>query len=175
STGCLTSSKGLPAMTEYENNQEYATDESALFDPDDPFAPKPKAISFDGMEVPTKLIGTLIQKPKVLRQLAYNPKGGTRTPLSWESGEPKQVAVVVWERAGVRESLWAKMPSALFAALVKATEEAWQSMRPGGVLEVDFIGYAFERDGEIFTKMPPKRRGMNAALQFTAEYTPPTD
>jgi hypothetical protein len=156
-------------MTEYENDQEYATDDTALFDADDPFAPKPKAISFEDMPVPTKMIGTLIQRPKVLRQLQYK----TRKPLSWESGEPMQVAVVVWERAGKRESLWAKMPSALFAALVDATEQAGESMRPGGVLEVDFIGYSWERDGDILTTKPAKRRGMNASLRFTAEYTPP--
>lgn len=158
-------------MTQYENDSEYAADESVLFDNDDPFAPKPKAISFDDAEVPTKLIGTIVQRPRLLRQLDYK----TRKPLSWESGEPKMVAVTVLDIGGKRHSLWAKSPSALFAALVQATEEAGESMRPGGVLEVDFIGYSFDRGEEILTVKPNKRRGMNAALCFTAEYTPPTD
>src|SRR5256885_17221959 len=49
-TGVLmTTPKGDSTMSQTEN-EEYAADESSLFDNDDPFAPKPKPISFDDAE-----------------------------------------------------------------------------------------------------------------------------
>lgn len=157
-------------MTDYENQEEYSTETSAFYDADDPFAPKPKAISWDEAEIPTKIVGTIIQRPKVLRQLDVKSK----RPLSWDSGEPKMTTVTVMDVDGKRVSLWAKLPSALSAALMQATEEAGESIRPGGTLEVTIIGYRWSVDSELLTEKPNKRRGMNAASQFEARYTPPS-
>jgi hypothetical protein len=64
---------------------------------------------------------------------------------------------------GEKRSLWAAKPSALFAAIAKAQQDAGQTIAPGGTLTVRYTG----------DKANEKNPRLNPAKQFEAKYEPP--
>jgi hypothetical protein len=86
-------------------------------------------------------------------------------PAYWDDArtQPKYAAVVNGSIDGEDVSLWAQMPSALFAAIADAQVKAGQKIDTGGTLRVKYTG----------DKPNSKNPRLKPAKQFAAEYVPP--
>lgn len=132
----------------------------AMYSADDPFAPPPPSWSWTGAEIGDTLECTIVKAPVLIQQLDTN-----RKPEFWDSGEKKMTAVTVINVEGAGTfSLWASKPSSLFQALIDASKEAEESMRPGGSLAVI-----------VADIVEPKRKARDPQRIFTAEYVGPNE
>lgn len=79
------------------------------------------------------------------------------------STSPKMSVVIKLDIGGEERSLWAVKPSAMFAALKAAQQEAGKPFEIGGKLAIRYTG----------DKPNEKNPRLNAAKQYAVKYSPP--
>ena len=87
----------------------------------------------------------------------------TGQPAVWDDGNPKMSAVVTGTVNGEEKAVWARRPSALFAAIAEAQTVAGAKIAPGGTLTITYTG----------DKPNEKNPRLNAAKQYKATYSAP--
>jgi hypothetical protein len=120
------------------------------------------SLSFKDAPVGTTYTGTITEAASLVQRRDYE----SGDPEFWDDGKPKMSAVLrlaVNELDGEERSLWAKKPSALFAALAEAQKAAGARFEVGGTLAVKYTG----------DKPNAKNPRLNPAKQYAARYTPP--
>lgn len=101
----------------------------------------------------TKIGGRVVGAPKLVQQRDFN----TKQPAWWdaEKTQPKMAVVTDLDVNGQTMSLWAKKPSALFAAINKAMNETGgAAIAVGDTLIVELVGAV---QGEDASKAPAKQ------------------
>jgi hypothetical protein len=108
----------------------------------DPFASADKspAISFKDKPVGTVITVVVTDTPKKIQGKEYSKD----TPAVWHnkdgSTSPKYSAVINGEIDGEPVSIWATIPSDLFAKLKAAQQELGRSVQPGDTVAIKFTG-----------------------------------
>ncbi len=87
----------------------------------------------------------------------------TGEAAKWPDGNPKMSVVTTLRVNGEERGLWAKKPSALFAAIGEAQKKAGQLIRIGGTIRVTYTG-------DVPNAKNPR---LNPQKQYAVEYTPP--
>ena len=114
------------------------------------------AISFKDSPIGTSYTGTVVGTPEMVQSRDFK----TKEPAVWPDGNPKMSLVVKMEIQGEVRSLWAPKPSAMWAALTAARQQAGVPLDDGCLLTVTFSG----------TKPKP---GMDPQKLYSAHYVPP--
>jgi hypothetical protein len=131
---------------------------------DDPFdVPEKKpAYSWAGAKIGTVMTGTVTDAPVEVQSRNFD----TGKPETWDDGNPKMAVVVGVEVDGEKLNLWARKPSALFAALAKAhkadKDAGGQGIAVGGELKVQLSGQ----------KKNPEKPKLNPQNLFRAKFKP---
>lgn len=125
----------------------------------DPFAGGESApsLSFKDAPIGTSYTGVVTEVPKLVQSRDFE----TGNPATWPDGNPKMSAVVNLTVNGEPRSLWAAKPSAMFAAVQKAQQDAGQRIMPGGTLTVTYVG-----------DKPNDNPRLNSAKQYRVTYKP---
>ena len=132
----------------------------------DPFAggDSVPSLSFKNAPVGTVYTGTVTEAPTLVQSRDYK----TGEPAFWpatngQPGNPKMAVVIkIALDTGEERSVWATKPSAMFAAIKTAQQEAGQKIAVGGTLAIKFTGEKPNAD----TKKEPQKL-------YAAKYTPP--
>lgn len=126
----------------------------------DPFAggTSTPSLSFKEAAPGTSYTCVVVEAPTLLQSRNFE----TGNPDFWPDGNPKMSAVVKVTVNGEERSIWAAKPSAMFAAIANAQQNAGQQITPGGTLVVT---YTHDK--------PNENPRLNAAKQYSAVYTPP--
>jgi hypothetical protein len=129
---------------------------------DDPFATRESlpAVSWKGAPVGAQIVCKVLKRPELVQSRDFE----TGERATWDDGNPKMSVVTEVEINGEKRGLWAAKPSALFAAIAKAQEDAGQLIAPGGTLTVRYTG----------DKPNEKNPRLNPAKQFEAKYDAPS-
>lgn len=114
------------------------------------------SLSFKDQPIGTSYTGTVTGTPEMVQSRDFK----TREPAVWPDGNPKMSLVVKLLVDGQPLSLWAPKPSAMWAALAQARQEAGVPLDDGALLTVTFSG----------TKPKP---GMDPQKLYTAVYVVP--
>lgn len=115
------------------------------------------SVSFKDAPIGTEIRGTVVGTPELVQSRDFK----TKEPALWPDGNKKMSLVVKMEIGGEVHSLWAPKPSAMWAALVAARQEAGVPLEDGAVLTVTYSG----------SKPKP---GMDPQKLYTASYRPAT-
>lgn len=129
---------------------------------EDPFAQSERnpSISFKDKPIGTSVTGTVVERPTMVQARDFE----TGERATWDDGNPKMTVVTTLEVNGEKYSLWAPKPSAMFAAIAAAQQQAGAQIEPGGKLTVEYVG----------DKPNEKNPRLNAAKQYAARYEPPS-
>lgn len=127
----------------------------------DPFAmtSSSPSVSFKDAPIGTSYTGKVIEAPSLVQARDYE----SGDPAFWPDGNPKMTVVTKLVIDGEERSLWAPKPSAMFAAIAKAQQDAGASITVGGTLTVAYTG----------DKPNEKNPRLNPAKQYEAKYVPP--
>jgi hypothetical protein len=128
---------------------------------DDPFAVAERhpSLSFKDKPIGTRYVGKVTERPSTVQSRDFE----TGERATWEDGNPKMSVVTTLEVNGEQVSLWAPKPSAMFAAIAQAQQDAGARIAPGGTLTVEYIG----------DKPNEKNPRLNPAKQYRVTYEPP--
>ena len=113
----------------------------------DPFAEggkKTPALSWKGSTAGTKYVLRIDEYAKKLQGRDFD----TEQPLFWDEAKTQPVMCAVlnvtvesgYRNVGEERSVWATMPSAIFAAIRDAQKEFGRQLRPGDRLEIEHYG-----------------------------------
>lgn len=128
---------------------------------DDPFAVSEKhpSLSFKDAPVGTSYTGKVVERPALVQARDYE----TGERATWDDGNPKMTVVTTLEVNGEKVSLWAPKPSAMFAAMGEAQQQAGATIAPGGTLTVEYVG---DKPNERNPRLNPQK-------QYRVTYQPP--
>ena len=105
---------------------------------DDPFdRQSAPSVSFKNAPIGTKASGIVTKRAETIQQRDYDDRSKL---LFWDDGNPKLVAVLPLRVDGEAKSLWAPIPSGMFAAISAARNELGRAIRPGDEVTVEFVG-----------------------------------
>lgn len=126
----------------------------------DPFAmtSSSPSVSFKDAPIGTSYTGKVVEAPQLVQARDYE----SGDPAFWPDGNPKMTVVTKLLVNGEERSLWAPKPSAMFAAIAKAQQDAGASIQVGGTLTVTYVG----------DKPNEKNPRLNPAKQYEAKYVP---
>jgi hypothetical protein len=129
---------------------------------DDPFATSERhpSLSFKDKPIGTRYVCKVVERPNMVQARDFE----TGERATWDDGNPKMTVVTGVEVNGERMSLWAPKPSAMFAAMGEAQQQAGAQIAPGGTLTVEYVG----------DKPNEKNPRLNAAKQYRVTYEPPS-
>lgn len=113
------------------------------------------SISFKDQPIGTTYTLTVCGTPEMVQSRDFK----TRKPATWPDGNPKMSLVIKGLMDGQPVSLWGAKPSAMWAALAQARQEAGVPLDDGALLTITFSG----------TKPKP---GMDPQKLYTAVYVP---
>lgn len=128
---------------------------------EDPFATTESlpALSFKDKPIGTSYTGRVLDRPKLVQSRDFE----TGERATWPDGNPKMSVVTQLEVNGEKCSLWAAKPSAMFAAVAAAQQEAGTTITVGGTLTVTYVG----------DKPNEKNPRLNPQKQYAVKYAPP--
>lgn len=128
---------------------------------EDPFATAERnpSLSFKDKPIGTRYTGKVVDRPSLVQSRDFE----TGERATWEDGNPKMSVVTTLEVNGEKVSLWAPRPSAMFAAIAQAQQDAGVRIEPGGTLTVEYVG----------DKPNEKNPRLNPAKQYRVTYEPP--
>lgn len=104
----------------------------------DPFAggDKAPAISFKDAPIGTVITVQVTDGPKRVQGKDFK----TGDPAVWPDGNPKYSAVINGTVDGEPRSIWAQIPSDLFAKLKAGQQQLGRSVRDGDTIAIKFTG-----------------------------------
>lgn len=128
---------------------------------DDPFATRESApaLSFRDKPVGTTYTGTVTDRPTLVQSRDFE----TGERATWPDGNPKMSVVTQLDVNGDKVALWAPKPSAMFAAIAAAQQDAGARIDVGGTLSVTYSG----------DKPNEKNPRLNPQKQYRVTYQPP--
>lgn len=117
------------------------------------------SLSFRDAAVGTTYKGTITKRAKLVQARNFE----SNQPETWPDGNPVMAVVLMIEIDGEPFSVWAKKPSSMFRALVKAQKDAGgKPMEEGGTLYV-----------RLSAEEPNKNPKLNAQKIYECKYVPP--